>query len=293
MAEGNFGLMVQRLPSSDAVLALAQVASWRTEDRWFETRNVSDLHLALRLPAPKNLSDVLGRLRAAGLLIHKGEGRLRWALTPEGERRAERLIGNFDYHAIAAELRAVPGAFFAHTDYATLTPSLAPPAWAQGIGSFLARHPFETNAFLMTRFPKEPEVDLLVPVIERLREELDGHGLTLHTADDQQIVDDLWSNVGAHMWACRYGVGILETRTPRTHAEDRADHRSETLNDNVLMELASMLTIGRRCMILKDDQAPMPPTDLTSQIFKSVDLADIDAVASRVEEWVTKDLRLH
>jgi hypothetical protein len=45
-------------------------------------------------------------------------------------------------------------------------------------------------------------------------------------------------------------------------------------------------------MILKDREAPMPPTDLTSQIFKEVALGDRHAVSARVDQWVERDLRI-
>ena len=111
-----------------------------------------------------------------------------------------------------------------------------------------------------------------------------------------QIVDELWGNVGAHMWSCRYGIGILDTR-PTASSTPNADDQSgdasrASLNSNVLIELGSMLTIGRRCMILKDPLAPTPPTDLTSHIYKSVVLLDDGAVAAAANAWIDDDLRL-
>lgn len=300
-AETSFGLAVQRLPTTAAVLALAELASWRNDDRWFRTSDVVALYDSLRIPQPANLSAVLGRLRDRQSYVRddrSGGAAKRWTVTPEGEHQAETLIGDFDYGTIAAELQAVPGAFFAHAEYPTLPPSFAPPGWAPGIKSFLNRHPFEQNVFLMTRFPEDDaEADPLSAVIDGLRDTVAKRGLTLHVASDQQIVDHLWGNVGAHMWACRYGIGILETRAPRPPLQDNRedespDPRLDTLNDNVLIELGSMLTIGRRCMILRDGQAPMPPTDLTSHIFKTVKLEDLDAVAGEADQWIAKDLRL-
>lgn len=300
MPVGSFALALQRMSTPDAALVLGHVASWRGEDRWFSTSEVKDLYADLRLPEPANVSATLGRLRdrRPALLRTRPGGTPGWTTTPEGELRAEELIGEFDYGSIAADLMVAPGAFFADAEYPTLPPGLAPPAWRPGIRTFLDRHPFETNVFLMTRFPSDGnDDDPLTPLIERLREAVSTHGLTLHVASDQQIVDDLWGNVGAHMWVCRYGIGILETRAPRPPLaedaeEEPPDPRLDTLNDNVLIELGSMLTIGRRCMILRDSQAPMPPTDLTSQIFKTVDLEDLDAVADEADQWIAKDLRL-
>ncbi len=165
---GGFGLAVQRMKTADTVLSLGQVASWRTDDRWFGTRDVRDLFVALRLPEPANLSRELARLRGRKpeFLRSRGSGgALRWALTPEGEAHAAELIGDFDYPSISAELHALPGALFAHTEYPTLPPSLAPPAWAPGVKSFIDRYPFERNVFLMTRFPETTEDDPVGPVI--------------------------------------------------------------------------------------------------------------------------------
>jgi hypothetical protein len=34
--------------------------------------------------------------------------------------------------------------------------------------------------------------------------------LNLHLASDRQLDDDLLGNVAAYMWACQFGIGILE-----------------------------------------------------------------------------------
>lgn len=135
----------------------------------------------------------------------------------------------------------------------------------------------------MTRFPS-PDGELPDPlpsVIEVLREVMTAHGLTLHVASDRQAEDDLLGNVGAYMWACHYGIGLLEDR-----------HAAGSLNDNVLIELGSMLMAGRRCAILKDRTAPAPPTDLSGQIYKSVDLDDLIAVSASAHRWIAEDLAL-
>lgn len=295
MPVGSFALAVQRMSVPDAALVLSHVASWRGDARWFSTSEVRSLYADLRLPEPANVSATLARLRdrRPPLLRGKPGGTSGWTTTPEGELRADEIIGEFDYGTIAAELQAVPGAFFADAEYPTLPHTFAPPSWAPGIKTFLDRNPFDQNVFLMTRFPKDEaaEPDPLGPVIETLRDAVAKRGLTLHVAMDQQIVDDLWGNVGAHMWASRYGIGVLETRAPQPRDEDE-DAGDPTLNDNVLIELGSMLTIGRRCMILRDYQAPMPPTDLTSHIFKTVDLESLHSVAEQTDQWIAKDLRL-
>ena len=87
-------------------------------------------------------------------------------------------------------------------------------------------------------------------------------------------------NVGAHIWACRYGIGILEDRVGRG------------LNYNVMTELGAMLVMGRRCAILKDKTLSAVPSDIVVNRYKAVDLMNLDQVASETERWITEDLGL-
>lgn len=136
----------------------------------------------------------------------------------------------------------------------------------------------------MTRFPEsEADTSFLDPVahvIDTLRSVLAEHGLTLHLASDRQLDDELFGNVGAYMWACRYGIGLLENRSGRG------------LNYNVVIELGGMLMAGRRCALLKDRTAPTLPTDLVGHIHKPVDFDDLHAVATAVHFWASEDLGL-
>jgi hypothetical protein len=106
------------------------------------------------------------------------------------------------------------------------------------------------------------------------------HGLSLHLASDRQADDELLGNVAAHMWACQYGVVIIEDRT------------GSGLNSNVAIELGGMLMTGRRCMILKDLTVPKMPTDLVGHIYKSVDLDQVEEVVAAAHIWVSEDLGL-
>jgi len=148
----------------------------------------------------------------------------------------------------------------------------------------LRRFPFEQNVFCMTRFPGAgaPLPDPVPAVIARLREVVEAHGMTLHVASDRQNEDDLFGNVGAYMWACQYGIGLLENRLGAVTG----------LNDNVLIELGSMLVIGRRCAMLKDKSAPGMPSDLTAQLYKQVNFDDLDAVGVATHRWISEDLGL-
>ena len=131
----------------------------------------------------------------------------------------------------------------------------------------------------MTRYPSEPD-DPVRSAIDVIQEAVNQHGLVLHLASDRQIDDDLLGNVIAHMWACRYGIGIFE---------DRADRG---LNHNLVIEMGAMLMAGRRCAFLKDVTIERLPTDFVGQIYKAVDITNLEEVATAAHGWLANDLQL-
>jgi hypothetical protein len=186
--------------------------------------------------------------------------------------------------ALVAETTIGGGSALGHTLHPVIDPSLAPPELLGALQAFLTEYPFETNVFAMTRFPddssgpgiKDP-VDMAIQVV---REACRQHGLVLHIASDRMIVDDLWANVSAHMWACRYGVAFIE------------DRLGEGINYNLTIEIGGMLIAGRRCALLKDKSVSALPTDLVGKIYKPVDLSKAPSVRKAVHGWISSDLRL-
>jgi hypothetical protein len=190
-------------------------------------------------------------------------------------------MGALDVGELQSHLAALEGAQLGSAHHTTLPPTLGPIGWQAGIARLTAQHPFRTNVFLMTRFPKkEDKADPLHRVIEITRVALADHGLTLHLASDRVIDENLLGNIAAHMWACQFGIGIFE---------DRARHG---LNYNVLIEIGAMIMAGRRCVLLKDTSAPSMPIDLVGHIYKPVDVTDDDAVSAEVHAWARGDLSL-
>ncbi|UZX02403.1 hypothetical protein F8G81_07070 [Arthrobacter sp. CDRTa11] len=114
--------------------------------------------------------------------------------------------------------------------------------------------------------------------IETARTVLREYGLTLHLASDSIVDDDLFGNVGAYMWACRYGLGFIEDRVDRG------------LNYNALIELGGMVVTGRRCAVLKDRTAAGLPTDLSGHIYSTVDFDEQTSVEAAVRKWARDDL---
>lgn len=266
------------------MLVLGDLAARRSESGWFTSAAVAQLVEDLRLPTPqsRHVGSRAGDLVKGKLLIARGSGREhRWALTPEGQKRAVELLGAIDPAQLEPELAQVPGAELGHVRHPTLPPTLAPVQWTEGIARLLDRFPFETNVLCMTRFPDEANADDPNEfVISTVREALEPHGLVLHLASDRIVDEDLLGNVAAYMWACKFGIGLYEDRI------------GKGVNDNLLIETGAMVMAGRRCALLKDKTAPDMPTDLVGRIYKPVNFDDLDGVADEVHLWAAEDLGL-
>lgn len=264
----------------DRILVLSQVAGYASIDGWLAPVDVARLAEGLRLPGA-NVSDALTRLRSDGFVVRRATGG-QWSLTPAGREHATTLVGAVDYGAVQAEMATAFGAEFLHARHSLIPASLAPARLAAAISAFLREHPFDTNVFLMTRFPSAMTTDDPVQqALDVARAALSRHGLRLHIASERQLADDVLGNVAAHMWAARYGIGVLEDRIGRG------------LNYNVTFEVGAMLMTGRRCALLKDRSAPASlPSDFAGLIYKSVDLADTTSVSSTLHGWAAIDLQL-
>lgn len=206
-----------------------------------------------------------------------------WKLTPNGITKVASLTSEMDLAALIAEA-ATPGAtLLAATAHPVIPPSLAPPALIGPLHAFLEQFPFERNVFGMTRFPggaADGEMDPIAPALERAAEVCEKHGLVFHLASHRSIVDDLWANVAAHMWGCRYGIAFFEARSERG------------LNYNLNIEVGSCLVLGRRMALLKDKSLAAMPTDLVGQIYFAVDLDDPDTVTKGLDDWIANSLEL-
>jgi hypothetical protein len=143
---------------------------------------------------------------------------------------------------------------------------------------------FEQNVFCMTRFPESAidtkYLDPVNEIIPAARTALGQHGLALHLASDRQLDSDLFGNIAAHMWACRFGLALFEDRLGRG------------LNYNLSIEVGSMLMTGRTCALLKDTTIDAMPTDFVGQIYKPVDFGKTDEVVAEIHRWAVSDLGL-
>ena len=214
-------------------------------------------------------------MRERELVVQLGSGQ--WALTPLGEQAVAEIAITWS----AADYQTEFVADFAGTQHHTIGAELAPVLLAEPIGRFLEAHPFERNVFGISRYPRPAHPDdPMSATLATVKGTLAKFGLELHLASDRSVADQLWPNVAASMWACRYGVAIIE---------DRVD---EGVNPNLLIEVGSMLITGRRCVMRKDSTITAMPTDLVGHIRKDIDLDDQATIAGALEQWCSADLGL-
>jgi hypothetical protein len=280
----GFGAVLQRLPGGrERVLAAGLVVAKRTEDGRFKPGEVGDLFDALRVPPPSNINEYLRRLSVDQFVLkRKGGG---WSLTPLGQEFVDKLIGQIDIDQVEAEQLSAGSSELGGIQHPLIPPEMAPVRFRSAIDRLLDESVFERNVFCMTRFPSASEKDQpLQLALDTAREQLRAHGLTMHLASDRQADDELFNNVVAHIWGCKYGIAFLETLS----SEDEGDQ----LNDNVLIEIGAMLVSGRRCCLLKDAGAPNLPTDFIAQIYKEIEISDTSAVEESVVSWIRDDLQI-
>jgi hypothetical protein len=278
------GVRVQNLPTRSQVLTIARIAHGRSDTGRFSIPALSALFDDTGLPQPGNVHATVQALVKDKLLTRQGTGRAAtYRLTPLSLARSTELATDMDLAALLAEGGDTGLVSLGATGHPIVPPTLAPPDLVGPLRAFFERHPFETNVFGMTRFPDDDEErgpDPVAPALEAARAVCEEHGLTFHLASDRQIVDDLWPNVAAHMWACKYGVAFFE------------DRRERGLNYNLSIEVGSTIVLGRRVAILKDRTIERLPTDLTGRIYKPVDLDEPDTVREALAAWIKDDLAL-
>jgi len=284
------GVRLQNLPTRSQVLTLARIVQGRSDTGRFSIPSLTALFEGTGLPQPGNVHATVGSLVNEKLLVQRGRGRAAtYRLSPVGVARSVDHASDMDLAAMIAEGGTADLPSLGETGHPVVPPSLAPPDLVGPLRVFFERYPFDTNVFGMTRFPEEDEgkePDPVAPALEVAREVCGHHGLTFHLASDRQIVDDLWPNVAAHIWACKYAIAFFE------------DRRGRGINYNLSIEVGSTIVLGRRVAILKDrtiDQGQKVerlPTDLTGRIYKPVDLDAPDTVRDALTTWISDDLAL-
>jgi hypothetical protein len=274
-------LRLQRLDLQAQTLVLAALAADRSDGKVTTPAAVTQLFNDFALPAPAKIGNAFAALKAKKYLT-PATRRGNYKVTPLGRAYVGEKVSDLDVVALIAEGATENAPLLGQTATALVPFTLAPPALVQPLRGFLADHPFDTNVFGMTRFPdaKAGTKDPVGRALAVARQVCQEHGLELHLASDRAITDDVWSNVMAHMWGSRYGIGFFEDRVERG------------LNYNLVTEVGAMIMTGRRVALLKDGSIEKMPTDFVGMIYKSVDLEDESTVRDRVKDWLREDLRI-
>lgn len=274
-------LRLQRLDMQSQTLVLAALAADRSEGKVTSPGAVMQLFQNFALPAPLKIANVFAALKTKKYLT-PATGRGCYKVTPLGRAHVGERISGLDIVALIAEGASENAPLLGETATPLIPFTLAPPALVEPLRGFLADHPFDTNVFGMTRFPdaKAGSTDPVGRALGVAREVCEDYGLQFHHASDRAITDDVWSNVMAHMWGSRYGIGFFEDRVERG------------LNYNLVTEVGAMIMTGRRVALLKDGSIDKMPTDFVGMIYKSVDLEHESTVRDRVTDWLKDDLRI-
>lgn len=276
---GNVPLQIQLLGGfQEQTLVLTHVAELQDAEA-ASAASILATYVALHLPLPSNVSADLARLAKKGYVMKPAKGF--WAVSPLGKERIRELMAEVSDQQLKALGQYGDEPAFGGAPHHLIPPDLAPAKFYEGIGRFLEGHPFDRNVFGMARFPREEvDDDPMEMALTVSRDTCLQLGLELHLADDRIVDDILFGNVGAAMWACRYGIAILENTV------------EEGLNYNAVLEAGAMLVTGRRCLILKDKTIPTLPTDLTGHIRESVNIREPASLRKTIRKWITKDLAL-
>ena len=139
------------------------------------------------------------------------------------------------------------------------------------INKQIRKFPFEKNVFLMMRF-RDTNMDLSDFIIEILKEA----GLKGVRADQPEwnLTNNVYNPI-AVLYCCKYGIALFDEAEP-----------NQAYNPNVIYELGMMHSLGRDCLILRNDSLPTVPFDLIKDLYMPYK-SDL-VVRTNVRKWLTR-----
>lgn len=151
--------------------------------------------------------------------------------------------------------------------------SMTHPEIASGIEKFRQDHPAsQQTAFIIMQFGT---TKLHQDIVDCIKDQLSGHGITALRADDKEYLDDLFPNIKVYMHACDFGVAVFDRIT------------EDDFNPNVTLEVGYMLGMGKDVLLLKDKTLKSLSTDLTGRLYKPFDTTDVTGtMPSQIEKWM-------
>ena len=202
---------------------MGRLASMQTDAGEFSAVTLEGLFTNLSVPPPSNVHHVLGVLRKRSHVMKVGRGL--WTITPIGEAK----LGEIDVELSPSDLGSPPKPALGGAEHSTIPPELAPATFTYPVQRFLEQSPFNRNVFGITRFPEQKEKDHpLRDALSTARTALEHFGLKLHLASDRSVDDQLWQNVAGSMWACHYGLVILEESQRPSASQDAEEEETNS-----------------------------------------------------------------
>ncbi len=136
-----------------------------------------------------------------------------------------------------------------------------------------------SRVFIMMRF-KDTELFNELEVV--LKDSLTKEGYQAILANEKNFThESVWRNVCVYMLGCETGISVMEK------LED------ETINPNVLIELGFMLSLGKDCLVLKEETLKDKlPVDIIARIYEpfngSSKLKIKESVTKAIQSWAKK-----
>lgn len=274
-------LKLQKLDKEDKVLVLCALVSMQNNRGVVTQAQVRLLSCSFAIPIPARLDGIFRKLTDHGYLMRM-QKRGTYKVTPRGIELAKKELAAIDKNR-SDERASKSTNFHVSGIPSCFVPSrTASSALYSPVQEFLKHHPFDNNVMGLTRYPRcnDSLTDPVSKAISAVKCACADQGLEFHLASDEALVDDLWGNVQAHMWSCKYGIAIFENSI------------NEGLNDNLLIEIGAMMMSGRRCVLLKDTSSiKRMPTDMAGLLYKDVDISSEESVYCKVTDWIIHDLR--
>ncbi len=109
------------------------------------------------------------------------------------------------------------------------TPQLIPTGLKEGVAALMRESTYETNVFIMTPFVHDARYNTAISTIKK---ELHAGGYRGWTANEQDLVPDLWANVCCYMYGCKYGIALITAN--EISDGETITVRKDVLNPNVV-----------------------------------------------------------
>lgn len=136
---------------------------------------------------------------------------------------------------------------------------------------------YNRNCFLIMPFR---DCRPLSEVQQAIRSLLARHGFKVLRADDAVYSENVFTNIEAYMYGCRFAVSIIERSTSEQH------------NANVALEIGYMLGLKKDVCLLKEKTVPALPSDLQGRLYTEFDMFSVlPTIDTNVTRWL-RDRRL-